>query len=1146
MTRRNILLSVVLVLVVLFTIKAFSVLADGCCFLDYVDYSLACYEGDESECTEDEGEFFDGYDCELDFVKKCLGGCCCGVSPDDPYPIRKGTCQTITDGLFLGFIDNLADCNAFCGQEPLCGRSCENNTEDCFGANSEITIPPAPNPFYYCWENNVPYTTFSACDVGCPIIGQCELGEGIVGECYCEGISRSSGSCCEDGSYVSSGGCASVNDCETYQYQGSGSFFECCNSCMGDLGDPSQHWVEDTFCSGEENLCCLECASGFEPPDVEGECDEMNPPPVDDPYFYRYTFKATHVKGRKQVNLTWENPCPIPEKVLGYYIRREPSRDFPGTKFTPDTSFIDSDVEWSSYGIEGYTHIINTYTYYIRAEYLSGRNSSDSYTSVTMGHSGCEGVFGEGEFCLQDILTGELDKGYGCDENNDLELLRECDPGYVCFGPDVNGFTRCKEETDCGQNGNPFGLFNTETSCLAGDAYCYYDYSDTIVDDCKDCGHIDSCYNYSSRGACETDSCLITGAYTIGTDNLCEWYDTFEEFGKGICYDRDYDGVEYCNLCSKNSTIFNNIDCDQSVCSKLGACFSVDMSCEPCSSGATCEDFEDETACVNTNSLGSTPIGIDNCQITRSDDACSLGVCKWGIPLGESYTRCFKDADDDDVADCSEGETKCRDFEPFDTEEQPDIPKMNSEGYDISFYLREGGSGTPLAFYFCIDNDEDNPCCPDTTNPDNTVTIQEPLGQDPYVVINPLEKTDIITETGYYFIRYYSVDSNNNVEEIKSTQFLVDPTEPEMTLTYDFYSEGDSHYSVIMATSVDIEYVNCNYDLGTLPTEKIKDTNFNSGLNLTFFIVFEDLDEGYYTFTAICTDTVGNLVSEPKSFNVRDMSKPLLEFFPELPEVVYASFFHVTGFTDPSLDIHVALYDEGSRFGSYPGYTSTGVSEPKAGFNNIPVGLDLFGQPPSERTTEIFFKGDYTTDILKDNYVEFSNHIKVPRYKVKDTRLLYEDTVFEKTQITIEPPLENDIGIAAATATAYTSDLPDGWFDVLVELQKGLNHIGVIATRDIDTYTELPPEPITYETIGPGGCIRIGDILYCTSGDCTDSDGGLSYYVKGTCTDSEGSFEDNCDGEGIWEFACSDDNTCMSDSAIYTCSNGCQEGACIT
>ncbi len=62
------------------------------------------------------------------------------------------------------------------------------------------------------------------------------------------------------------------------------------------------------------------------------------------------------------------------------------------------------------------------------------------------------------------------------------------------------------------------------------------------------------------------------------------------------------------------------------------------------------------------------------------------------------------------------------------------------------------------------------------------------------------------------------------------------------------------------------------------------------------------------------------------------------------------------------------------------------------------------------------------------------------------------------------------------------------------------------------------------------------------SGTCFDSDNGLDYFVNGTCDNSIDIFTDNCVGDDITEFECSN-NVCSGVS--YTCLDGCFEGACV-
>ncbi|MBU1946208.1 MAG: carboxypeptidase-like regulatory domain-containing protein [Nanoarchaeota archaeon] len=585
---------------------------------------------------------------------------------------------------------------------------------------------------------------------------------------------------------------------------------------------------------------------------VSGACDGINPPKVS-------VFTASPIKGVKAVNLEWANPCEIaPEKVVAYSIWRNDGF-YLGRFFTNSNSFVDYNVSWSDYNDMGVSDIKN-YNYSIMAYYISGANSSKTNVSMTMGHKYCEGILDGDEFCLNSVLTKTVDfvRRYTCDSTNNIVKEGDCNLPYTCVGPDTQGLTQCKLKTNCYDGGNPFGLFYDSGNCLgvSNRNYCYYDYSETSIDNCMNCSTLDDCYDYNSESACLADNCLIAGANSFGVNNLCQWTYTYEEFGKGICYDPDYSGGDHCDLCNKDSGLFYTSNCYQNICSKLGSCYSDDASCEQCTNNMRCETYDNEASCVNADSSGarnSSIVDVNGCHVgvIKSNDACGLGTCKWGDPLDgvAGNIGCFKDANDDKIPDCSFGEELCKeDSEPFITVPQKDIPIMNAQGNGITFYLTEGGMGEALSFFFCVD--KDNLCCPITPK-----SINEPTTL-PNVVINPISDAPIIfefDEVGTYFIRYYSIDSNKNIEEVKSTEFFVDPIAPTMNFGDYNYNTLTHNYTLIVASST--EYVKCQYNLNNIPGPS--DTNFDT-INNTFFIRFQDLDDGGYVFTTVCNDTAGN------------------------------------------------------------------------------------------------------------------------------------------------------------------------------------------------------------------------------------------------------------------------------------------------
>ncbi len=1108
--RKTLLFVIFFSIVLLLSIKVYSILG-------------TCYDEATGAC-----DYIHDYRCYNTFypnqqpveITDCTLGCCCEskFSNNQVYPVTRGECEIVYEHLFLDI--SSTDCDLICDQvtfdTPLCSQSCQLNTQDCIGMKGR-TIDVSVSGEFYCWENDQTYTSQASCNNGCPITPITSI-------------------------------------------------------------------------------------------TPEGGCDGTNPPAV-------AVFNADHVKGKEQVTLTWENPCETPSKVVAYSIWRDPSH-YLGTFFTGSTSFIDDDVTWGS-----------TYTYYIKAHYISGMSSQQTPTSITLGSPYCDGLFGDEEFCLNN-------NGYSCNENNQIYTATYCDPSYTCVGPDEQGKTSCKLKTYCQEGGNPFGLFYTKDFCLTGNSYCYYDHSNTIIDECKDCSEIKDCYEYSSKYACLTDNCLISSAYSSESNSPCDWVDTFGEFGKGICYDEDYTGTDYCGLCSEDSNLFHNIDCNQNICTKLGSCFSDGSSCQPCSDNTKCEDFTNQESCVNAHLKGiqnrevtKTPAGCP-LEITPSDDACSLGSCKWQNSL------CFKDSNDDDIADCNTRagfDPLCKqDFKPFNTIPQPDIPGINSRGYGITLYLTEaspGDSAYGSSFYFCID--KDNTCCPNTRK-----NIQPPTtGQDPFVVINPIDETGIITETRTYFLRYYTIDTHKNIEEVKSTEFFVDPVNPGMIINYSFYTEEEHHYLKIFVTTD--EYANCNYALNNLPAEKIREDSFNSGFNTLFFIKFQDLEKGDYMFTATCYDTFGNYKSQSIRFDMADLTPPALTLIPDPPAVVYKQAYNITGLTEALVNIDVELYDEkGSLLETYSGYQGADISEPEPDFNQIPLGTNPDTLTfPRAGENEIFFEGDYRYNVGINDYLGFS-YDPVTRYDITG---VFDYMQGVKTRVIITPPIDRNIDGSKVTASSYLSPLATGFFEVPIEFGTGINNIKVIATREsgssnyvtdrityLDTYapsiyldyppvwqgavstiknptftgsitstTTLPVQSstlkineVTYDlsldqdskfsqtvnlpvdgnysfeifasnsmdsktkygfiiidSEGPGGCIRVGENIYCTIGGCRDSDKGKEYNKKGwTCAGNPVEcLSDYCDNNRLKEYYCEGINKA---DEWYNCSGTCEDGAC--
>ena len=579
-------------------------------------------------------------------------------------------------------------------------------------------------------------------------------------------------------------------------------------------------------------------------------------------------FAVHHIKGKEAVNLTWDFLAL--NGTIGYEIVRDPS--FPSSVFIPlidssmlpVTTYIDDNVSWSS-----------VYNYTLYVYYDSGFISNGSSANLTLGDPYCQGIDQNEEFCLDSskgksgILTGihtcdaknrvveVTDRNFDCSAQNSGLVY------YVCAGPDVNNQAYCKK-TDpsnyCHATiQNPFGLFFDEQLCLGSDNYCYYDYSSTSVDSCFNCGVIVNCQSYQSKDACEQDSCIVSGnALGDGINNGCAWIGSeYSELGKGYCIDKDYIGTSYCDLCtSDNSELFANAYCDQQTCSSLGSCYLSSTSCTECLSTTSCEDFTTQQACTAASSPGGdvyftlVPNSVNPESIRASDDACGLDRCRWGTPPSESTARCFKDGNDDSKPDCGSGNTLCKqDTEPSETLPLEPIPRLNASGRDIHLQVVNGHqyANQLRVFKYCLNESDD--CIPLTSVP-----IQS-TGYD--AIFNPVSSG--LTKAGLYYLRYFTVDVNNNTETVHSIPLYIDPLKPDMDVVS--YSTGDAaNHETYLEVSSPSEAINCSYTSSDLIGEEVLADSFGSGFSCGFRAIFDDLDEGEYSVTITCTDIAGNEV----------------------------------------------------------------------------------------------------------------------------------------------------------------------------------------------------------------------------------------------------------------------------------------------
>ena len=242
----------------------------------------------------------------------------------------------------------------------------------------------------------------------------------------------------------------------------------------------------------------------------------------------------------------------------------------------PEISRIDADVEWGK-----------TYKYEIIAVYNKQQSETPAIASITLGDEECEERYSEltgwDLFCsVEESLRKSI---LSCSNENKLVTAEDCSDYDGVVGEKVEVWfcaeigehnAVCKDAGECNiffQAADPFGLhytrnkcYNPETSEAPEDAgtasYCYYDYTGSIVNQCKQCDTVTGCFDYNSKDACNVNNCL-------GIE--CQWIDSAAvnpllnysalfsglnipatvtpETGAGYCTEVDYSDDDKCSLC---------------------------------------------------------------------------------------------------------------------------------------------------------------------------------------------------------------------------------------------------------------------------------------------------------------------------------------------------------------------------------------------------------------------------------------------------------------------------------------------------------------------------------------------------------------------------------------------------------------------
>jgi len=690
-----------------------------------------------------------------------------------------------------------------------------------------------------------------------------------------------------------------------------------------------------------------------------GECSVDGPDPTKNVEI----FSAEHVSGEKKVLLEWSKPCP---EVLNYLItkyRGEEKID-EWSESPAAFSYVDENVEWGE-----------SYKYEIIAVYGEARYSeTPAEYPFTLGDRECEGKYHEETgwetFCLAE--SEKRNKVWKCTDENKLDVDNDCselEPG-IWYCAQISGIkATCKDTSGCEgyiQEADPFGLYYEKQKCYGvteeeiskedTQNYCYFDYTDTIVDRCGSCMEINSCFDYQSKDACEINNCFgteckwVDGAANeqlINYDLILPGLVTLET-GHGYCVEEDYEQDDKCGLCGPEAELFENYYCTAEICSELGRCFSkagLNM-CLACGEKPTkdnnCYAYSMELECIGKERQ---PLEVDELrEVVLSKDRCSWERCVWqGNPGGAG--SCVKDGDGDGAEDCEHlplGEQLlCR------MDNQAPTTEIIPEGVNIISYAhpsltfrgvdQESKMGV-LAY--CLANAESNiQVC--INFEDNVVSYPGRSETEEIVLdlINATLKDEPPIPGETYRLRYYSKDEYFNQESVKETFVFVDTELPKFEINEMNITVGDTTDLTVFLGGLN-EPMDCDFELGpVLPTgEQLTRTVGREETNKE--VLFEDLKGVIYNLTVSCVDDYGNVNNKSKEYTF-DLEQGISIIHPSGPINEMSIAFEVKTLVGASCELYEIA--TGSKI---------------AGFNII----DEEGKHHQTEPISGFSQGDYTSE----------------------------------------------------------------------------------------------------------------------------------------------------------------------------------------
>lgn len=650
-------------------------------------------------------------------------------------------------------------------------------------------------------------------------------------------------------------------------------------------------------------------------------------------------FTLSHIPGEKAVDLHWVKPC---AEVREYQITRQegslPARLLPRLFSFREASYTDQDVEWGK-----------TYTYQIVALNARGEPSPQpNVQQITLGNEQCAGHYIQDpaeeagiweSFCLMD----QRQKVFTCDDQNNYEpYTYDCLSGQFCarIAPLQAG---CKDAGVCSfPEADPFGLFATADMCYGTPApsnggavnFCYFESTNSTINQCLSCTQIGSCFGYKDKNACITNSCLtsdcqwVDSAQYASADLLVDYGFigltipgfsipagfTTPETGTGYCVEQNYgagkaSGYDLeCSRCSSGGELYENYYCTADVCSNLGRCLSEPASsrgeflasCLSCGNQASpkinCYAYQTEKECTS----GDSTILI-NGDISLSNDSCSWGRCGW------TGSSCIKDGDGDSLDDCqsfigSKLESCVQDNNAPGTQVEPaEFTRITTSSSLLTFHATDNSNLGILGF--CLANVEDIDCIPQEID-----ELHYPgRFHDEHITINITDAIHGGVNGQTFKLRYYSEDEFSNRESIKEQILFIDNVPPEFEINGTITTIQDQSDLTIFLTGIH-EPLSCDFILTpTLPRGAAQAPVVIGREQQDKRVTFSDLTAAGVKVDVTCTDDNGNQEHKQSSY-IFDLAQDIDVIYPPIRGAIAKT--RIAFKVETAIPATCELYDE--------------------------------------------------------------------------------------------------------------------------------------------------------------------------------------------------------------------------------------------